>query len=104
MKYEGIPGYRFRLPKEVFTSPEEYSENECFYPNPGEGLYNENINGQGRLQSCKSGAPIVISKPHFLDAEERLYTDIKADMNPDRDSHDTFIELEPVRLYSNFNN
>jgi len=40
--------------------------------------------------------PVVLSKPHFLDGDESLRTNVKG-MKPNREIHDFFIDVEPVK-------
>lgn len=43
------------------------------------------------------GAPIVISWPHFYDGD-KSYADQSIGLQPEKDRHETFIVLEPVRI------
>ncbi|XP_021949755.1 platelet glycoprotein 4 [Folsomia candida] len=95
-EYEGIPGYRFRIPNELFTSPHIHPPNWCFCM-PVKPPLNQDCDftGGGRIFSCKSDAPIIISKPHFLDAQEDIYTQMDG-LKPEKAKHDTFIDVEPI--------
>jgi hypothetical protein len=42
-----------------------------------------------------TGAPLLASKPHFLDADEKLVTDLDG-LKPDRNEHDLYLHLEMV--------
>lgn len=42
-------------------------------------------------------APLVASKPHFLDADEKLLRAVDG-LNPKRDEHDIFLHLEMVNM------
>jgi hypothetical protein len=42
-----------------------------------------------------AGFPLFASKPHFLDADERLIDGVGG-MNPNREHHDTFVDFEPI--------
>lgn len=44
-------------------------------------------------------APFIISKPQFLDADEKLQRNIDG-LNPNRDEHDIFLHLEMVSVIS----
>lgn len=41
--------------------------------------------------------PFAISTVHFLDADPSLKDDIRG-IKPDRSKHDTFLDIEPVRI------
>lgn len=45
------------------------------------------------ISPCSRDAPIAISKPHFLDAPEKLIG--ITGLNPLREEHDTFVDVEP---------
>lgn len=47
------------------------------------------------------GAPVVASFPHFHLAEEKYVNAIKG-MSPQREHHQTFLDLNPVSLRGNF--
>ena len=42
------------------------------------------------------GVPMIISKPHFLDADKSLLKSIEG-IKPDRKLHDNFLQFEMVR-------
>lgn len=42
-----------------------------------------------------TGAPILVSLPHFLDGSQDYLSKVEG-LKPERDLHETFIELEPV--------
>ena len=44
-----------------------------------------------------TGAPIFISKPHYLDVDPEVATNITGLRGPDRQLDDTFLDIEPVR-------
>jgi hypothetical protein len=45
------------------------------------------------ISYCKQDAPIFISKPHFLDAEQ--YTEKIKGLSPSREKHQAWIDVEP---------
>lgn len=46
---------------------------------------------------CAAGnAPFIISKPQFLDADEKLVANVDG-LKPNRKDHDIFLHLEMVR-------
>uniref|UniRef100_A0A673YAM6 Scavenger receptor class B, member 2c n=1 Tax=Salmo trutta TaxID=8032 RepID=A0A673YAM6_SALTR len=92
----GIPGYRFSPPSTVFANT---TENAGFCSPPGNCL------GSGVLQvsACKQDAPIVMSSPHFYQADEKFVEDIFG-MKPNKKQHETIIDINPVcKLNKNMN-
>ncbi|TXT67618.1 MAG: hypothetical protein BAJALOKI1v1_40021 [Promethearchaeota archaeon] len=85
-------------------APSTFAPNEKYYMNT-QGL----INAQP-IERFK-GAPVLVSKPHFLDADPSVITSVEG-VNPDRMMHETFIDVEPIsgatmnarqRIQVNFN-
>uniref|UniRef100_A0A8C8EII4 Uncharacterized protein n=1 Tax=Oncorhynchus tshawytscha TaxID=74940 RepID=A0A8C8EII4_ONCTS len=92
----GVPGYRFSPPSKVFANT---TENAGFCSPPGNCL------GSGVLQvsACKQDAPIVMSSPHFYQADEKFVKDIFG-MKPNKEQHETIIDINPVcKLNKNIN-
>jgi hypothetical protein len=52
----------------------------------------------------KLGQPILISQPHFLNAEEKFINAIKGMSKPDRSIHDSFLKIYPVGFVFKTNN
>lgn len=44
-----------------------------------------------------TGAPIVVSFPHFYQADQQ-YIDAIDGMNPNKEEHETYLDLNPVSL------
>ncbi|XP_053266680.1 lysosome membrane protein 2 isoform X1 [Pleuronectes platessa] len=91
VEVKGIPAYRFTPPSSVLASKEENPANEGFCVTPKECL------GTGLLKvsPCRNGAPVVASFPHFYLGEERYVAAIKG-MSPQREHHQTFLDLNPT--------
>ena len=77
-----------------FTMDSKVLKNETLVPENA-AYFNVKHNGMLDLSHAKSGLPIFMSKPHFLDADESLQNDIIG-LKPDRDAHDTFLDVEPI--------
>ncbi|XP_069020070.1 lysosome membrane protein 2c [Embiotoca jacksoni] len=95
--YEGdvvvkkIPGYRFSPPSEVFA-------NRTLNPaNAGFCVPADNCLGSGLLNvsPCKQGAPIIMSSPHFYQADEKFVQDVFG-MMPDKEQHQTTFDINPL--------
>jgi len=89
----GIKGYRFVAPEAMLAAPKNNPDNACFCndtdptsPKCGEG-------GIINIASCKGGAPIVMSTPHFYEGAQE-YID-KFGMKPSKELHETVIDVEP---------
>ena len=44
---------------------------------------------------CKNGAPIIISFPHFYEADEKFVSAIEG-MHPNKEYHETFVDINPL--------
>ncbi|XP_074474870.1 lysosome membrane protein 2-like isoform X2 [Sebastes fasciatus] len=91
VEVKGIPAYRFTPPRSVFASKEENPANEGFCVTPKECL------GTGLLKvsPCRKGAPVVASFPHFYLGEDKYVAAIEG-MSPQREHHQTFLDLNPT--------
>ncbi|KAM7368856.1 hypothetical protein PAMP_013161 [Pampus punctatissimus] len=91
VEVKGIPAYRFTPPRSVLASKEENPANEGFCVTPEECL------GTGLLKvsPCRNGAPVVASFPHFYLGDTK-YVDAIEGMSPERQHHQTFLDLNPT--------
>uniref|UniRef100_A0A8C8RSC5 Scavenger receptor class B member 2 n=1 Tax=Pelusios castaneus TaxID=367368 RepID=A0A8C8RSC5_9SAUR len=87
----GIPAYRFVPPAKVFANVSVNPDNAGFCVPAG------NCHGSGVLNVsiCKQGAPILLSAPHFYQADEKYIKDIKG-MHPRKEDHETFLDINPL--------
>jgi len=88
MEYVGTSSIHGVRLKRFTFAPETFTSNENYYMDT-DGLIN-----------CKSierfrGMPVLISKPHFLDTESSVQNSVVG-LNPERESHETYIDVEPV--------
>ncbi|XP_060916733.1 lysosome membrane protein 2c [Labrus mixtus] len=88
---QGIPGYRFSPPSEVFANMTLNPANTGFCVPAG------NCMGSGVLNVsvCKQGAPIIMSSPHFYQADEKYVEDVFG-MRPSKELHQTTIDIHPL--------
>ncbi|XP_077479354.1 lysosome membrane protein 2c [Stigmatopora argus] len=88
---KGIPGYRFTPPSEVFANVSINPSNAGFC------VPADNCLGSGVLnvKPCKKEAPIIMSSPHFYQADEK-FVEAVFGMKPRKEHHQTFIDLNPL--------
>lgn len=89
---------QFSVPDKFFKSPKNEPENSCFCTHQ-DGLDHPLCATDGLLDisRCKKGAPIVLSAPHFYKGDYRLQENVLG-LEPEKSRHETFLEIEPVRL------
>ncbi|XP_067278858.1 lysosome membrane protein 2c [Pseudorasbora parva] len=87
----GVPGFRFVPPSEVFANNTVNPDNAGFCVPAGNCL------GSGLLNAsvCKEGAPIIMSSPHFYQADDKFVQDVFG-MNPKKEDHETVIDINPL--------
>jgi hypothetical protein len=56
------------------------------------------IKGLFNISSCKFGAPMAVSWPHFLHGDPKLVEDVVG-LNPDINRHGFFLDFQPVRIF-----
>ncbi|XP_022617927.1 lysosome membrane protein 2-like [Seriola dumerili] len=88
---KGIHGYRFTPPSEVFANMTVNPANAGFCVPAGNCLGSGVLNVSG----CKQGAPIIMSSPHFYQADEKFVEDIFG-MKPNKEEHETTIDINPL--------
>lgn len=93
-EYKGIPVYRFLISDEFFASPLKSPDTECFCMHD-KRRDRCRMNGVYDLGGCQAGAPILVSKPHFLDTDPDLTKQVDG-LSPDRRIHEGYAEVEPV--------
>ncbi|XP_054896466.1 lysosome membrane protein 2c isoform X1 [Poeciliopsis prolifica] len=86
-----IPGYRFVPPFEVFANHTVNPANAGFCVPSGNCLSSGLLN----VSMCKQGAPIIMSSPHFYQADEKFVEDVFG-MRPNKDEHQTAIDINPL--------
>uniref|UniRef100_A0A182P0L0 Scavenger receptor class B n=1 Tax=Anopheles epiroticus TaxID=199890 RepID=A0A182P0L0_9DIPT len=88
---DGIPAWRYKIPNNVFSHPDEHMPNHCFChldsgACPPSGLFN--------ITGCSMGAPIFASFPHFYTGDQRLIESIDG-INPVQEKHETYADIHP---------
>ncbi|XP_039957518.1 lysosome membrane protein 2 [Bactrocera tryoni] len=85
-----IDAFRYRTPLNVFSSPENNPENECYCHNTQVCLPSGVINAT----KCYNGAPIFPSFPHFFSGDPKIYKDFDG-IKPSRELHQTYADIHP---------
>ncbi|KAK7866500.1 hypothetical protein R5R35_014363 [Gryllus longicercus] len=92
----GIETYKYMPPMNVFGTPEQNPENECFCPpseNPDEPSCP--YGGVFSVGPCNFGAPVLVSFPHFYGGDEELYHFVNG-LNPDPSKHSMYLYIHPI--------
>jgi hypothetical protein len=92
----GVPVYRFAATEKVFTNATVHPDNWCFCSG---GVCNPS--GVGNASTCRFGAPLFISYPHYYLADP-YYIDQVEGLRPEKDLHQFYVDLEPVSLFGFF--
>ncbi|KAM9735347.1 lysosome membrane protein 2c [Menidia menidia] len=87
----GVPGYRFVPPSEVFANQTVNPANAGFCVPAGNCLGSGLLN----VSVCKQGAPIIMSSPHFYQADKKFVQDVFG-MTPNKELHQTAIDINPM--------
>ena len=75
--------------------------NECAYPNGTvdewavEDCYQYCRDGFLRVGNCYGGIPIIMTAPHFWNADPDLLNQMEG-LEPVSEKHDTFLDIEPI--------
>lgn len=88
---KGIAGYRFSPPSKVFANLTVNPDNAGFCVPAGNCLGSGVLN----VSACKQGAPILMSSPHFYQADQKFVQDVFG-MNPNKEWHQTSIDLNAL--------
>lgn len=91
---DGIPVYRFSPVDNIFYSLHHNVKNKCFCLTP-QKPEKCNFIGILDLYSCSSGAPLILSNPHFRRSSEVIAKSVVG-LSPEERLHQTFVEIEPV--------
>jgi len=83
--FKGIELYKFEIPVVALQNSSVFPPNNAYYQFGQPGVMN--------LTSCQQGAPIFMSKPHFLDGQ--WYESRVNGLSPNRSLHDTWLGIEP---------
>uniref|UniRef100_A0A4W2IAF9 Scavenger receptor class B member 2 n=1 Tax=Bos indicus x Bos taurus TaxID=30522 RepID=A0A4W2IAF9_BOBOX len=85
---QGLPALRYKVPAEILANT---SDNAGFCIPKGNCLGSGVLN----VSVCKNGAPIIMSFPHFYQADEKFVSAIGG-MHPNKEYHETFVDINPL--------
>ncbi|XP_018408784.1 PREDICTED: lysosome membrane protein 2 [Nanorana parkeri] len=86
-----IAAFRFIPPAKVFANVTINPDNAGFCVPAGNCLPSGLLN----VSECKQGAPIILSSPHFYQADESIVKSIEG-ISPNQDDHETFMDINPL--------
>ncbi|XP_063081556.1 scavenger receptor class B member 1 isoform X3 [Cavia porcellus] len=85
--FQGIPTYRFVAPNTLFANGSVYPPNEGFCPCLESGVQN--------VSTCRFGAPLFLSHPHFYNADPVLAERVLG-LHPNAEEHALFLDIHPA--------
>ncbi|XP_075058842.1 lysosome membrane protein 2 [Mixophyes fleayi] len=88
---KNIAVFRFVPPAKVFANVTVNPDNAGFCVPQGNCLPSGLLN----VSRCKEGAPIIMSSPHFYQADESVINSIIG-INPNKQDHETFLDINPL--------
>ncbi|KAM8938671.1 lysosome membrane protein 2 [Pelodytes ibericus] len=88
---KGVPVYRFTPSSKTFANVSVNPENVGYCVPAGNCLPAGLLN----VSNCKKGAPIVLSSPHFYQADDSVINSIHG-MEPNKENDETFLDLNPL--------
>ncbi|KAL8206644.1 UNVERIFIED_CONTAM: hypothetical protein K2H54_016816 [Gekko kuhli] len=91
IKFKGIPAYRFVPPASFYESGKINKDNAGFCVPAGNCLGTGFLN----ISACMQGAPIILSSPHFYQADEVYIKSIDG-IHPQKEDHETFLDINPM--------
>uniref|UniRef100_A0A8C5CS20 Uncharacterized protein n=1 Tax=Gadus morhua TaxID=8049 RepID=A0A8C5CS20_GADMO len=91
VEVKGIQAFRFAPPGDVLMNPTDNPANQGFCVPAGDCL------GTGvlKVSVCREGAPIVVSFPHFYQADPKYINAVEG-MTPNKEDHETYLDLQPT--------
>ncbi|XP_058066953.1 lysosome membrane protein 2-like isoform X1 [Anopheles bellator] len=88
---DGIPAWRYKIPKTVFLHPREHAPNQCYCMDESSNCA---PSGVFNITGCSLGAPIFASFPHFYTGDQELIHAIEG-LEPVQEKHETYADIHP---------
>ena len=92
--HKGILTYKYVIPEDAYGGSK--IDNECYNSKDYDALL-----GLQPVAPCHFGTSFYISHPHFYQADPRLLEAVDG-LEPNRDFHQTYFNMEPVRFWNIF--
>ncbi|XP_072399703.1 sensory neuron membrane protein 2-like isoform X2 [Diabrotica undecimpunctata] len=95
--YKNIEGYRFEPKADTFWSKLSNVKEDCFCTGRtlnANGLPDCYLNGIIDVYDC-FGAPLLLSFPHFLHADESYIKGVQGVTSPEKEKHGIYLVIEP---------
>jgi len=92
----GIPGYRFVPRWDAFADARENPDNLCFCAEgsqPGQPGCSS-PSGVFNMSACQYDSPVMLSWPHFFQADPQLLTTVEG-LEPKEADHQFFLDIQP---------
>lgn len=96
-EYKGIPTYVYGIDDTLFGSPDIEPKNECFCVHPDSVSHRCKVNGILDIGACQGGAPLIVTRPHYLGTDPDLSQYVEG-LAPNKGDHDSVVEVEPVNI------
>lgn len=85
---DGLKVYKYASTERSVDNGTQYSENLCF-------SYGDSLpSGVMNVSSCRYGAPVVVSFPHFY-AADPYYLQFVDGLKPEQEKHEFYMKMEP---------
>ncbi|RWS27824.1 lysosome membrane protein 2-like protein [Leptotrombidium deliense] len=91
----GIPTYRYIISNDFTEAPRYSNITDCFCYFESDPIDLCKYTALFDMRRCLSGAPLVLSLPHFYMSNESLIKSVNG-MSPSTDKHETFLNLDPL--------
>lgn len=93
--FNGIPAWRYKNPPNVFGTPEENPENQCYCDLesgtcPPSGVFN--------ITKCAYETPILMSFPHYYLGDRKLVENFEG-LEPREELHETYADVHPTLAF-----
>ena len=76
-------------------TPRSFPENSCFCDGAEKELCEMIGDGMFAVSSCQFDAPIILSWPHFLNANQSYLASVKG-LHPDPEKHSFYFDVQPT--------
>lgn len=87
-----LPFFRYKLDRELLLSTKE--EDKCFCRKKGHRRVCPR-KGLVDISVCTNGSPLIMSLPHFWEADKSLLQQIDG-LHPRAENHESYLDLYPV--------